>query len=367
VAVALHVLSVVAGLTVIAFILSDVFQAVVLPRAASINLRISARLVRLTWPLWVRAGIRIADGERREDFLGAYGPFALVSFLLLWGSGSIVGYGFIFYGLGAELRPVPNLGEALYFAGTSFLTIGYGDIVPTGGTSRLVSLLAGASGFSIIAIVTAFLFSVFGSFQARENFVVTFGTRAGAPPSGVTLLETYAKLGIVDDLDDVFEEGMRWAAAVLENHLAYPILAYFRSSHDYESWVAVLGALLDASTLRITLVTGDKLGHAKLFGEMGRHAVRDLAGYFNFEADLVPGVERAEFDLARARLAAAGLPVRDSDDAWDKFVALRSTYAGPLNEMAHYFRIPPALWVGDRSLLNAHTRGALPAFPLAPH
>jgi hypothetical protein len=197
------------------------------------------------------------------------------------------------------------------------------------------------------------LFSILGAFSARENFVVTFGVRGGAPPSGVTLLETYARLGMTPaDLDQVFEEGLRWSAAVLESHLAYPILAYFRSSHDYESWVGVLGALLDASTLKLTLVDGGGVGHAKLVNEMGRHLVRDLASYFRFETGDNPGVERHEFDIARRRLLDAGLPVRETDDAWEKFVALRSAYATPLNSMASFFRIPPAQWVGDRSYLS---------------
>lgn len=166
-------LAIALGLTIVGVNLLDVFVAVVLPRPAGVRFRLSARLVRTTWPLWTRIALRIDDSDRREDFLGAYAPLALVGFLGMWGLGLIVGFGLIVYGLRAEIHPTPNIGDAVYFAGVSFLTIGYGDFTPTGGAARVVGLLAGASGFSVVAIVTAFLFAVFGSFQARENFVVT--------------------------------------------------------------------------------------------------------------------------------------------------------------------------------------------------
>ncbi|GAC1305197.1 MAG: hypothetical protein NVSMB19_16510 [Vulcanimicrobiaceae bacterium] len=351
---AVRIAALACGAAIVVFNLLDVFQAVVLPRAAGIRYRISARLVRATWPLWTRYASRIADSNAREDFLGAYAALALVAFLVVWGSGLIVGYGFIAYGLRAEVRPEPNFGDAVYFAGVSFLTIGYGDFTPTGGAARVVALLAGASGFSVVAIVTAFLFQVSGAFATREHFVITFGTRAGAPPSGLTLLETYRQLGIEDELDAVFEEGMVWAAAVLESHLSYPILAYFRSSHDYESWVAALGGLLDAATLRLTLVAGGAAGHAQLFSLLGRHLVRDVAKYVALAGPPGPGVERHEFETARMRLADAGVAVRDAELAWHDFAELRASYAGSLNALAAYFRIPPAQWVGDRSILPAH-------------
>ncbi len=273
---ALRTAAIALGAAVVALNLFDVFQAVILPRASGIRFRITARLVRATWPLWSRLGTRIPDGDARENFLGAYASLALVGFLIVWVAGLIFGYGLIVFGLRDEVHPIPNLGDAIYFAGVSFTTIGYGDFTPTGGAARFVALLAGASGFSVVAIVTAFLFQVFGAFATREGFVITFGTRAGAPPSGLTLLETYRRLGIDGDLDDVFEQGMVWAAAVLESHLSYPILAFFRSSHDYESWVAALGGLLDAAALRLTLVTDGATGHAKLFSILGRHLVHDL-------------------------------------------------------------------------------------------
>jgi hypothetical protein len=340
------------GVTLVALNLADIFASVLLPRAVGIRFRLSARMVRLSWPIWNRFALRIENSESRENFLGAYGPLALVGFLALWAFGLILGYGFIFFGLRGQIRPEPGFGAALYYAGVSFLTVGYGDYTPGTGLTRFVSVLAAANGFAVIAIVTTFLFSLFGAFANRENFVVTFGVRGGAPPSGVTLLETYARLGMLDDLDDVFEEGLVWCASVLETHLAYPILAYFRSSHDYESWLGALGALLDASTLKLTLIDGGSIGHAKLYNEMARHLVRDLADYFRFDSGSTPGVERHEFEVARNRLLEAGFTVVDSDEAWEKFVRMRGQYATALNTMATFFRIPPAQWVGDRSYLT---------------
>jgi hypothetical protein len=241
----------------------------------------------------------------------------------------------------------------MYFAGTSFLTIGYGDITAGSGLARLVSLCAGASGLSVVAVVTAFLFSVFGAFQRREVFVVLLGARAGAPPTGVGLLTIHAYAGIRGDLPNFFQQAQAWTAEVLESHLAYPILSFFRSSHDYESWVATLGALLDASTLLLTTLNEGMQGQAGIMYEVGRHLTHDLVNYFGLTHGSEVGVEYSEFLSARERLAAAGFKLREQQTAWRSFSELRSTYASGLNAMALFWHTPPVQWVGDRSLIRA--------------
>lgn len=221
-----------------------------------------------------------------------------------------------------------------------------------GFAARFFALAAGATGFATVAIVITFLFTLFGSFARRETFVVNFSAGAGAPPSGVSFLETHAHLGITGDMPAAFLKGQEWCAEVLQNHLAYPILAYFRSSHENESWIGTLGAMLDAATLLVTTIEDIPTGQAQLLLDVGTHLVGDLGRYFSFAADDQVGIEREEFDRARERLAACGYRVRETDAAWRGFSLIRSRYASALNAMAVNWAIPPAQWIGDRSLLR---------------
>lgn len=351
-----------AGIALVCLALRDVFQSVIVPRAINRRWRISARLSRLTWAIWQKIAWRIPDEGSREDFLSTFAPFMMILFLAVWVLTLIVGYGLILFSVRSQLHP-QNLSffAALYFAGTSFLTIGYGDITGSSGFARLVSLCAGASGLSVVAVVTAFLFSVFGAFQRREVFVVLLGTRAGAPPTGVGLLAIHAYAGILDDLPAFFRQGQAWTAEVLESHLAYPILSFFRSSHDYESWVGTLGALLDASALLLTTLNDGMHGQAGIMYEVGRHLTHDFVNYFGLAHGNEVGVEYSEFLSARERLAGAGFNLRDEETAWRQFSELRSTYASGLNAMALFWHIPPVQWVGDRSLIRAdHVRRQTP-------
>ena len=170
------------GLIVVSIVILDVFQSVIVPRAVGRALRPSAFISVQGWRLWSSVMMRIRDNDRREDILGIYAPLLLVSLLGFWVAALICGYGLIFYGLRDGVKGITDFPSAVYFAGTSLITIGYGDIVATNGWTRLFSVAAGATGFAVVAVVTTFLYSVLQQFQAREVFVVMLGTRAGSPP-----------------------------------------------------------------------------------------------------------------------------------------------------------------------------------------
>jgi len=344
------------GAFVVVTMLFDVFLTVVVPRRAprtGRTLRLSRYVVAGLWKPWRDLGMRMETAERREAFLGSFGSLAVILMLVGWVAGLVVGYGLLLDALRSQVKPEPeNLGSAMYFAGTSLLTLGFGDFVAVGGVARLVSLAAAATGLGIFAVVITLLFTLYGSFQRREVAVVVLEAGAGAPPSGVTLLETYAQAGILNDLPRVFQTWQAWSAEVLDSHLAYPVLAYFRSSHDNDSWISSVGAVMDAGTLILTTIDDGPKGWAKLQRAVGGHLLEDLVQYFRLPDEPEVGVEREEFDEARQRLGRAGFRLRDADQSWALFSRLRMEYAGRVNALARYWATPPAQWIGDRSPLR---------------
>ena len=331
-----------------------------MPRSVGGRWRASVLISRYGWRIWRNRALGIADQERREDTLAVFAPTFMITLLMYWVASQAVGYGLLFWALNAGLKPEPGVFASIYFAGTSMLTIGYGDIVPIHWYTRTLALISAGGGLSTFAVVTTFLFQTFGAFQKREAFVVTISERIGAPPSGLEFVMRHLSPDLRSDVSPILRESQQWMAEVLETHLAYPVLTYFRSSHDDESWVGTLGALLDASTLLITTVDFDNRGQAELTLHIGTHLVRDFSKFFRLPAGDAAGVEYDGFVAAYRQLRELGAPLRPLEDAWPAFAATRAEYAIPLDTMARWWRIPPARWIGDRSRVRVHVNVGVP-------
>lgn len=344
-----------AGLALAVWVLNDVFTTVILPRPAPARYRPAGILTRSSWRVWRGYADRSRTVQRREQRLGIFAPAIVMILLGLWIVLLVLGFGLMLHALSAQVRPpLGGIDAAVYLAATSLLTIGYGDFVPTEALSRVVAVAAGGVGLGIVALTITYLFSLYANFQRRELQVVTLDARAGAPPSGIQLLVTCAAFDDEhEELEQIFEQWEHWSAEVLESHLAYPILMFFRSTHDHESWVSAIGAVLDAATLMLTTLEGGPRGQASATRGIGTHLVEDVGRFFHFitdrPIDVGPMIERAEFDAARARLGGAGyVLVPDEEAAWRDFSQRRAEYAGALNALALYFSVPPAQWIGDR-------------------
>jgi hypothetical protein len=294
-------------------------------------------------------------GARHGQLLGLFAPAMTIALLVTWLTGLIVGYGLILHALRDQLTPSPeDIGTAIYFAASSVLTLGYGDIVANGTLARFVVVAAAATGLGIVALVVTFLFSLYASYQRREIPVVLLQAKAGAPPSAVVLLEKLAHMDASARLPEFFSEWERWAAEVLDSHVAYPILGYFRSSHDDLSWISALGTVLDTASLVLTTIEGIPRGHAELFKSVGSHLVEDITN-LGFHATSSDGIDRAAFDAVYARLETAGYSLCPPDAAWADFSASRATYAPGLEGMADYWAVPSTSWFGRSEPLRSPT------------
>jgi hypothetical protein len=350
-----ELLAAIVGAVLIALVAWDLFQTVVVPRPTPGRFRIARYVVTGSWA-GVKGLGRRAPASIRDTLYGLYGPGTAILLLAVWLALLIAGFGFVMYALRDQLTPAPSdLGSAIYFAATSVLTIGYGDFVPTGGATRALATLAAVGGLGAVALVVTFLFSLYGSYSRRELAIVTLTAAAGGPPSAVGLLETYAQLDITDRLEGLFLTWESWSAEVLDSHVAYPILGFFRSSHDNLSWISAVGTVLDAASLVVTTIEGLPRGNAELVRRVGSHLVEDLSNLGFVEGDTT-GLERDEFEIVCDRLERAGYHLADRSEAWGRFEAARLAYAPRLEVMARYWAVPAASWlgVGDEDRIAVH-------------
>ncbi|OUL18646.1 potassium channel family protein [Nostoc sp. 106C] len=331
------------GILIIFIVAFDVFQAVVVPRRSPRTIRISSLLIRLCWSPWRRLSLS-AGKKLREYLLGIFAPLSLMLLLAVWVMALIFGYGLILYALQDSIQPkIQDFGNALYVAGTSLFTLGFGDFVPVG-IARLVMLAAAGSGLAVMSLVISFLFSLYSSFQSREIVVDLIEARAGSPPSGVMLLETYARLKILDQLPHDIGNWEAWAAEILESHRAYPILSFFRSTSADDSWIGTLGAMLDACTLLLTTVKNEHCGRAYLMHRMGCRILLDLHRLFQLPPADILEVDREQFEQSRVSLAQMGFVLEDAESAWLGFVDMHSAYSSLLNTLVQYFATTPPSW-----------------------
>jgi hypothetical protein len=274
--------------------------------------------------------------------------------LEFWAASLILGFALLQYGIGGneQLGNEPlTFGKIVYHSGETFFTLGYGDIVPISMAARVLSVLEAGMGFAFLGVVIGYLPVVYASFSRREIQISMLDARAGSPPSAVELLVRLTgkseNLGIDQlVLDAVLRGWERWSAELLESHISYPALSFFRSQHSNQSWLGALQTILDVTSLVLTGIEGIHPGQARLTFAMARHAAVDLAQVVNAHYDPT-GPERlsdADFEALRQTLAASGLKLRDADEARQKLTKLRSMYEPYLHSTAKNLMITLPPW-----------------------
>jgi Ion channel len=350
----LSMVAVAFGFAILWVVLLDAFETVVLPRRVLRNFKLTAYFYRRTWIPWRKVAANIKKTSRQQNFLGYFGPLSLILLLGFWAAGLIFGFGLIQYGIGGHEQlngERLTFGKIIYHSGETFFTLGYGDIVPTSGAARALSVFEAGMGFAFLGVVIGYIPVVYQSFSRREIQISMLDARAGSPPSAAELLIRLT--GRTDDpgveqnvLDEVLRDWERWSAELLESQISYPVLTFFRSQHSNQSWLAALTTMLDVTSLVLTGIEGVHPGQAKLTFAMARHAAVDLAQVVNARHD--PGapdrLPEEEFQALLSALNAAGLKLRADDYGRVKLAKLRSMYEPYIHATGRNLMLTTPLW-----------------------
>ena len=337
-----------AGLLLVLFVLIEAFEALVLPRRVTRPYRFTRLYYRAGWRVWRSASRLFRERRHEQTFLSVFGPLSLLVLFVFWAGGLILGFGLLQHGFAPREE---GLSQSLYLSGTTFTTLGYGDVTPVGPEGRFLAVVEAATGFGFFAIVIGYLPVLYQAFSRRESFIALLDARAGSPPAaGRMLLRTPPVVNNGGCLTDLLAEAERWAAEVLEGHLSFPTLGYYRSQHDNQSWLAALTCVLDTCAVLLTVIEGVDRTQARLTFAMARHTVVDL-GLILRRRPEPPTENRLPDERLQELLAAlrsTGVTVRDDAAAVIRLTELRGLYESFVVGLAGYFRLTvPPLWPHD--------------------
>src|SRR5271167_1397160 len=294
----------IAGVVMFLLVAWDAFEAIILPRRVTRKFRLTRFYYRLTWSTWKGLARLISLPKRREAFLGFYGPISLLFLIGVWAIGLVLSFGLMQYGAGSAVNltgQTTSLYTDLYLSGTTFFTLGLGDVVPRSGLARMLVVSEAGFGFGFLAAVIGYLPFIYGAFAEREVDISLLDSRAGTPPTAGELLRRHSFPNGPEALRILLKDWELWSAQLMESHLSYPVLAYFRSQHDNQSWIASLTAILDTCALLMVGIEDACEKQAELTFAIARHAVVDLSQVFGTAPKPLPHDRLSAEDLRRVR------------------------------------------------------------------
>jgi hypothetical protein len=336
------------GAALVLLVLWDAFETVVLPRRVTRKFRLTRLFYRYTWMIWSAIIRKVARGARQETYLSYYGPMSLILLLTIWAAGVIFGFALMTWAAGFPLRApegVPDFTTYLYLSGTTFFTLGLGDVTPITIVDRALTAVESGLGLGLLALVIGYLPAMNQSFSRREVNISLLDSRAGSPPTAAEMLIRQCRGNETEALLQYLGDWERWAAELLESHLSYPVLAYFRSQHDNQSWLGALTVILDTCALVVTGMEGACVRQAQLTFAIARHTIVDLSLVLN-RSPLAVKKDRlgpAELAQLRAIISGSGIQLRRGDETDRQLTDLRSLYEPYIYSLSVYLglAIPP--------------------------
>lgn len=350
----MNILTLIAGIACLVLALLDAFQTVILPRRATGRFRITRIFYIVTWSPWSWFSSKVKNERKRETMLSFYGPLSLVVLIVIWAGALVIGFALVFYGLGSPfadpLGRTVGLRSDLYVSGTTLFTLGLGDVVPRQYVIRDLVILEAGMGLGFVAMVIGYFPVLYGAFSRREVSISLLDARAGSPPTAVELLRRHSFDGGNAALVLLLEEWERWSAELLESHISYPLLCYFRSQHTHQSWLSALTAILDTCALLISGVQEQPARQAQLTFAMARHALVDLAQVFSLAPlkDMPDRLADKKFQLVYDQMCQSGVRLCRDAHSSVRLRQMRQLYEGYAESLSRYLCMPLPPWVAER-------------------
>ena len=337
-----------AGAVLLAVVLQDSFEVMLLPRRVHRQMRLMRVFFDAAWSGWCAAALRIGDPDRRERFLGVFGALSMMLLFAVWAAALIFAFGLIEWSLrGGEPAA---LADQVYMSGVTFFTLGYGDVVPHTSAARLAAVVEAGTGIGFIAVVIGYLPVLYQLFSRREAPVLQLDARAGSPPTACTMLERHAEPGGLAKLDELLREWEIWASDLLESHLSYPMLVYYRSQHANQSWLAALAAVMDTCSLILVGVDDLRPLQARMTFAMARQVLVEMARSFSVRPSRYEGEDRLDtekFTELERRIMSTGLRWNGGEDTREVLAALRATYEPLLDGLASALLLSVPPWLPE--------------------
>jgi Ion channel len=362
----MHIVAFLGGFLLCFGVILDAFQTIILPRRPAGRLRITRLFYLVTWTPWRAVASVIKKPQVREQLYSIYGPLSLLLLLVVWALLLVTGFGLMYYALGSPFTDafhlrhglVMDLISDLYVSGTTLFTLGMGDVTPKTNVARALVVFEGGTGLAFVALVIGYVPVLYQAFSRREVSVAMLDGRAGSPPTATELLRRHAYEGGEADLIALLAEWERWSAEILESHISYPLLCYYRSQHDNQSWLSALVAVLDACALLITTIEGPQARQAQLTFAMARHALVDLGHVFHLEQKsqsmelrcgqaTLDRLPPAIFSGVCSTLVDLDVKLCGDPAARERLTRIRLLYEPHAHAISEFMRMPLPLWIPE--------------------
>lgn len=342
----MDVAAIVLGFALVAWMLLDSFETLLATGLRPGRWSFTQRFYRLIWRPYRRICVRISDDLKRERWLARFGPASFIALLGAWSVIELVGWGFVWWGLRHSFAtPFGDLGSGLYYSGITYLSIGFGDILPASGVVRILTIAEGISGLGTLGLVIGYLPSLYSAYSARERQLLLLDDLTDVRITPVTLVNSYIRDG--GDLTAVyamFDEWSAWCAETYDSHTSLPILIWFRSKHRGHSWVTGLGVVTDAAIAFIGAVPGADRGPALRLHRQACRLVAGLSQRIGLPPKEVEDLSARWWSVGYSILSQTDIELRTFDDSWVRVRALRRDFHPHMEAFIDELLAPRGFW-----------------------